>query len=503
MSFQIPTMHMPLTAYRRLEARFRRISVLGDIEGMLSWDMATMMPAGSAQARAEHLAAIKVLCHELLTDPEMSDLLAAAEAEVGLDSWERANLAEMRRLHLRASAVDAPLTDALVKAEAECEMHWRKARPARDFALVRKPLQALLDLKREAAQAIGEKLGVAPYDALIDAFEPGMGAAEIDRLFAPLVEKMPGLLARVMERQKPALPLEGPFPVEIQRELAHSFMKVLGFDFEYGRLDTSLHPFTGGASGDVRLTTRYDESDFTRSLMGVLHETGHALYEQGLPPDWRYQPAGRVPSMMLHESQSLLVEMQACRSHEFLTYAAPVIAKAFARSGPAWSADNLYWLYTHVEPGAIRVDADEVTYPFHILLRYRLEKALIAGDLRLEDLPAAWNEGMKELLGFAPADDAQGCLQDIHWYDGAFGYFPSYTLGAMAAAQLFEAACSFEPAILPGLAKGDFRPLVSWLRENVHRHGSRLAAADLIHEATGRPLDAVAFLAHIERRYLS
>ena len=465
--------------------------------------MATMMPVGSAAARAEQLAAVKVLCHELLTDPEMPGLLAGAEAEVGLESWERANLAEMRRLHLRASAIDAALTDALAKAESDCEMHWRKARPARDFAMVLRPLKTLLDLKREAAAAIGEKLGMAPYDALIDAFEPGMGAAEIDRLFAPLVEKLPGILARVMERQKPALPLEGPFPVAVQRELALQFMQILGFDFEYGRLDTSLHPFTGGASGDVRLTTRYDESDFTRSLMGVLHETGHALYEQGLPPDWRYQPAGRAPSMMVHESQSLIIEMQACRSHEFLTFAAPLIAKAFSRSGPAWSADNLYRLYTHVEPGAIRVDADEVTYPLHILLRYRLEKALIGGDLPLEELPAAWNDGMKELLGFTPADDGEGCLQDIHWFDGAFGYFPSYTLGAMAAAQLFAAACKSEPAILPGLAKGDFRPLVSWLRENLHQHGSRLAPADLIHEATGRPLDAGAFLAHLERRYLS
>ena len=496
-------MHMPLTPYRQLEARFRRIGVLGDIEGMLTWDMATMMPVGSADARAEHLAAIKVLVHELLTDPEMPELLARAEDEIGHDGWERANLADMRRLHLRASAIDSALTDALAKAEAECEMRWRRARPARDFSLVRDELRHLLNLKREAAAAVGDKLELAPYDALIDAFEPGMTAVEIDRLFAPLIESLPGLLDRVMDHQKPALPLEGPFPVEIQRRIGEEFMKDLGFDFERGRLDVSLHPFTGGASGDVRLTTRYDENDFTRSLMGVLHETGHALYEQGLPEDWRYQPAGRVPSMMLHESQSLLIEMQACRSHEFLTFAAPRIAEAFGRHGPAWSAENLYRHYTAVKPGAIRVDADEVTYPFHILLRYRLEKALIGGDLPVADLPGAWNEGMKELLGFTPADDAEGCLQDIHWYDGAFGYFPSYTLGAMAAAQLFEAACKAEPAIKPGLAKGDFRPLVGWLRANVHREASRLAPADLIHQATARPLDAASFLNHLKRRYLA
>ena len=496
-------MHTQISPYRKLEARFRRIGVLGDIEGMLSWDMATMMPPGSAESRAEHLSAIKVMVHELLTDPELPELLASAETEIGHDSWERANLAEMHRLHLRESAIDSALTDALAKAESDCEMRWRKARPASDFSLVRKSLSRLLELKREAAAAIGEKLNLAPYDALIDAFEPGMTADKIDGLFAPLIEKLPGILARVMERQKPALPLEGPFPVDVQRELGIEFMRALGFDFERGRLDVSLHPFTGGASGDVRLTTRYDESDFTRSLMGVLHETGHALYEQGLPEDWRYQPAGRVPSMMLHESQSLLIEMQACRSFEFLTYAAPHMARAFGGSGPAWNADNLYRLYTAVKPSAIRVDADEVTYPFHIFLRYRLEKALIAGDLKVDDLPGAWNDGMKELLGFTPADDAQGCLQDIHWYDGAFGYFPSYTLGAMTAAQLFEAACRAQPEIKPGLAKGDFKPLLGWLRANVHREASKLAPADLIHQATSRPLDAASFLAHLERRYLA
>ena len=498
-------MHMPATAYHRLEERFRRIAVLRDIDSLLHWDMSTVMPLGAAAPRAEQMAAIKVLCHELLTAPDMGELIGAAQAVGGLDPWQAANLAEMRRQWLHASAVDAGLTEALAKATSACEMIWREARPRRDFASVRGALQTVLDLTIQSAQAKADILGLSPFDALMDSFEPGVGEAEVDRIFAPLVKALPDLLARITERQKaaPPIPLEGPFPAAKQREICLKLMGLLGFDFEQGRLDTSLHPFCGGAAGDVRITTRYDEGNFTKSLMGVLHETGHALYEQGLPAQWRYQPVGRVHSMAIHESQSLLIEMQVCRSREFLTFAAPIIAHSFAGNGAAWTPENLHRHYTRVAPGAIRVDADEVTYPLHISLRYRLEKAMLARDLALGDLPAAWNEGMNKLLGFTPAHDGEGCLQDIHWFDGAWGYFPSYTLGAMAAAQLYEAATAAEPGIGPSVAEGSFAPLLSWLRRNVHGEASRLRAMDLVHRASGRPLDANALLRHLERRYLA
>jgi len=317
---------------------------------------------------------------------------------------------------------------------------------------------------------------------------------------------LPTLIAGALERQAarpPLLPLAGRFPVEAQRRLGVQLMERLGFDFEHGRLDVSLHPFCGGTPDDVRLTTRYDESNFTRALMGVLHETGHALYERGLPNDWRRQPVGHARGMSLHESQSLLMEMQACRSREFIEFLAPLLREAFGGSGQAWQADNLYRLYTHVERSLIRVDADEVTYPAHVILRYRLERALITGDLALADLPGAWNDGMRALLGVAPANDREGCLQDIHWYDGAWGYFPTYTLGAMTAAQVFDAAKRADPRILPSIAAGDFAPLLAWLRANVHAKGSRYATAEIIAQATGRPLDALSFERHIETRYLA
>ena len=296
---------------------------------------------------------------------------------------------------------------------------------------------------------------------------------------------------------------EGPFAVEKQRALGLRMMAALGYDLERGRLDVSTHPFCGGADNDVRITTRYDEDDFARALMGVLHETGHALYEQGRPQAWLSQPVGQARGMSIHESQSLLVEMQACRSREFLSFAAPLMRETFGGTGPSWEAEAVWRRYTKVAPGFIRVDADEVTYPAHIILRYRLEKALIADAMPLSELPAAWNQGMRDLLGIVPPDDRNGCLQDIHWPSGGWGYFPTYTLGAMTAAQLFDAACKAQPEILPAIGRGDFAPLVAWLRANIHGKGSLLETDALLTQATGRPLDASVFKAHLERRYLA
>ncbi|HUH83544.1 MAG TPA: carboxypeptidase M32 [Stellaceae bacterium] len=497
---------MSLSPYRSLEARFARLGALQDATAMLQWDTATLMPAGGAAARAEQLATLRLVCHELLTDPAVADLLAQAEAEPALDPWQLANLAEMRRLWVHATAVPADLVEALSKACSACEMRWREARPAGDFALVLPALGRVLALVRETAAVKAERLGKRRYEALLDEYEPGGSEAAIDRLFDKLAKSLPRLIEGALQRQAqrpPLLPLTGPFPIEAQRKLGLELMQRLGFDFEHGRLDVSLHPFCGGTPDDVRLTTRYDESNFTRALMGVLHETGHALYERGLPPDWRRQPVGHARGMSLHESQSLLMEMQACRSREFIEFLVPLLRQAFGGSGKAWEADNLYRLYTHVERSLIRVDADEVTYPAHVILRYRLERALVAGDLALADLPGAWNDGMRALLGVAPANDREGCLQDIHWYDGAWGYFPTYTLGAMTAAQIFDAAKRADPRIPASVAVGDFAPLLTWLRANVHAKGSRYATAEIITQATGRPLDASTFERHIETRYLA
>ena len=495
-----------MSAYEELERRFRRITNLQHAIALLQWDLATMMPEGGREARAEELATLRVLAHEQLTDARMADLLAAAETEVAaLGPWQRANLREMRRAWLHAGAIDARLVEALSKANAACEAVWRAARPKSDFAMIRPHLEGVLALTREVAEAKAARLGTTPYDALLDEWEPGGRSQEIDRVFTPLAAFLRPFLEEVLEHQAKAPAARrpaGPFALPRQQALCQKLMGVLGFEFGHGRLDVSLHPFCGGTPDDVRITTRYDEADFTQSLMGVLHETGHALYERGLPAAWRYQRVGEPRGMSMHESQSLLFEMQACRSREFLAYLAPLAREAFGGSGPEWEAGNLIRLYTKVERSLIRVEADEVSYPAHVILRYRLERAMLAGELAVAELPAAWGEGMEQLLGIRPPDDRRGCLQDIHWYDGAWGYFPTYTLGALTAAQLFAAAKRAEPRIPGALAKGDFAPLLGWLRTHVHAKASLLPTSELIREASGSALDPAIFERHLKERYL-
>jgi carboxypeptidase Taq len=493
-------------AYSRLERHFHDIAVLGDTIRLLQWDQATMMPTGGAGARAEQMARLQVQRHERLTAPDIETLLTEAEESAeSLGPWQQANLREMRRIADEAGAVPEDLVAAHSRASSLCEVAWRGARRDDDFGAVLPGLQSVLDVTREVAAARADRLGVAPYDALLAQYEPGCGMATVDRLFDDIADFLPDFLSDVLDRQDKAgaaLMPDGPFAIEAQRALCRDMAMAVGLDFETARIDESAHPFSSGVPEDSRITVRYNEADFAEGLMAVLHETGHAMYERGRPEDWRYQPVGRARGMALHESQSLLVEMQACRTPEFYDWAGPRLRTAFGGDGAAWEPDNLHRLSIRVQPDFIRVDADEVTYPAHVILRYRLEKALLAGDLALADLPGAWSDGMQALLGIVPPTNRTGCLQDIHWYAGAWGYFPTYTLGALAAAQIFQAAVASEPAIMPGIRQGDFAPLMSWLRARIHSHGSRLSTDDLLTEATGGPLESTAFKRHLRQRYL-
>jgi carboxypeptidase Taq len=497
---------MSTAAYSKLEKRFRRIGIIRDINEVLHWDNATKMPAGGGPGRSNQLAELSAINHSLLCNTEIGDLLDEAEKDVTLGSWQVANLNSMRRKWRHATALSEELVLALSKASSKCETVWRSARAEDDFPAVLPYMDNLLSLVRECAQTKSEKLGLSQYDALLDEYEPGGLSADIDLRFAELEAFLPEFLGQVLENQKsdppPAMP-DGPFDIAAQQNLGLRLMTALGFDFKHGRLDVSLHPFCGGTPDDVRITTRFDENDFTSAIMGVLHETGHGLYERGLPQEWRYQPVGEALGMAIHESQSLLVEMQMSRSLPFIEFAAPLIRDAFGGAGPAWEPQCLYRNLINVEPGLIRVDADEVTYPMHVILRYRMEKQMILGDLALRDLPAAWNDGLESLLGIRPPNDREGCLQDIHWYDGAWGYFPTYTLGAMTAAQLYAAALQSNPQISLGIAKGNFTALLAWLGKNVHSLGCSIGPEKVIEQATGHPLDSKAFISHLKARYLS
>tara|TARA_B100001245_G_scaffold64860_1_gene44941 strand:+ start:1533 stop:3020 length:1488 start_codon:yes stop_codon:yes gene_type:complete len=493
-----------LMHYETLEARFSKINNLNHAVAMLSWDDAAVMPPGGGVARAEALATLNGVLHGELSAPEIADLIHAT-ADEPLEAWQRANVREMERSFDAAMAVPADLVTAYSKATSICEQRWRQLRAANDFNGILPLLSEVVNLTRHRAQCLAEAKGLELYDALLDIYEPGLRQADVDPLFRVLLDFLPGCIDSILARQEPAIPIEGPFAEDRQANLGRVMMTRLGFDFEHGRLDVSHHPFCGGVPDDTRITTRYNENNFLESLFGVLHETGHALYEQGLPSLWRTQPVGGSGGMALHESQSLFMEMQVCRSPDFIAFAAPHIRDAFGGGNESaeWSADNLLQHVRKVGRGFIRVDADEATYPMHVILRYELEKALVAGNLDPADIPDAWNEKMQSYLGLdTEGNDADGCMQDVHWFSGAIGYFPTYTLGALAAAQLFKSAME---AIddLPGLiAHGEFGSLVGWLRHQVHSQGRLLATGPLIEKITGEPLSAQAFKVHLESRYL-
>lgn len=462
-----------------------------------------MMPPRGIEARASAEAEMNALIHRSRTDSRLTDWLRMAEDE-RLDDIQRANLREIRRDWRNANALPESLIEAKTLAGAKCEHAWRSQRPANDWRGFLENFRVVVRLAREEAQLLSGDTGLTRYDALMDRFEPGMRSAEIDRIFDDVKQWLPDLIARAEAKQRvePVIAPVAPFPVATQRELSLAFMKLLGFDFEAGRLDESTHPFTGGVPEDVRLTTRYREDDFAQSLMGTIHETGHARYEQKLPREWLGQPIGQARSYGIHESQSLSFEMQLARSRGLIGLLAPMLAARFGDQ-PAFRADNLYRLFTRVKRGFIRVEAAEVTYPAHIILRYDVERALIEGEIEADDIPALWDEKMQSLLGLDTRGNFRdGCMQDVHWTEGVFGYFPSYTLGAMYAAQWFASMRRAAPDLDARIAAGDFAPVFDWLNANIWSQASRWETAELAQRASGETLNAAHLRAHLEERYL-
>jgi carboxypeptidase Taq len=496
---------MALSPYQQLEQEFRRLHAFRSAASVLRWDSAVMMPRGSSDLRGEQLAALETESHSLVTSPRVSRLLDRAEANIqGLEDWQRANLREMRRERDHSIATPQNLVSRLAKATARAEVKWIEAKQKSDFSIFAPHLEEVVNLLRDKATLVGKAMNLDPYDALADEFSPGLASAEIDQIFTTLGRRLPGLIQEVTELQakRPPLEISGRFAPSKQRQLAVEIMKTMGFPFDRGRLDESEHPFTGGVPGDIRITTRFSGTDPLTGLMGVLHETGHAMYDVGLPEQWRGQPVGRDRGMALQESQSLLLEMLICRNRPFLRYLKPLLEKSFGISGPEWEVENLYRLLIRVRRSLIRVDADEVTYPVHIMLRYELENEIMKGELRIKDVPEAWNTRMADRLGVRPSNDAEGCLQDVHWAVGSFGYFPSYAIGAVIAGQLYESLRAERPELDDEIAAGQFSGLFSWLRQNVHSLAASVSTPDLIKNATGKPLSAAAWLRYIEGKYL-
>jgi carboxypeptidase Taq len=496
---------MSASPYKQLEQEFKRLHAFRGALSLLRWDAAVMMPRGSADLRGEQRAALETEHHAFLTAPRITRLLDRAQANSqGLADWQLANLREMRRQRDHAIAIPVSIISGLVKATSRAEAHWLEAHKQGKFELFAPYLEEVVSLVRDKASLLGQALNLTPYDALVDEFSPGLTSADIDAMFKALARRLPALIRETiaLQESRPLLPISGKFAPSKQHALAVEVMTAMGFPFDRGRLDASEHPFTEGVPGDMRVTTRFDSNDLFSGLLGALHETGHAMYNLGLPQDWRDQPVGRDRGMGLEESQSLLIEMILCRSRPFVQYLRPLLEKHFGVTGPEWSEENIYAHLTRVRRSLIRVDADELTYPLHIQLRYELEKELLSGELAVRDLPAAWSAGMEQRLGIKPADDTQGVLQDVHWAVGSFGYFPSYVLGAVIAAQLYESLRRDVPQLDAELARGEFTGLFAWLRTHVHAFGAKVTMQELMKSATGKPLSAVAFVRYVENKYL-
>ncbi len=490
--------------YDRLLAFLKDAANINAAKNLLVWDMETIMPEAGADARSGPVSCLEGLAHEKLTSAEYRDLLSPlaelrdaggipaddpAYAVVGL-AWKN---------YRREARLPSSFVTELSALCASSHHVWKDAREKKDWAAFLPNLTRIVAMKREEARLVG--FTASPYDALLDAFEPGMDAAKTSALLDGIAPPLAALVRRIGASPTDRGP-EGTrvaAPLAAQAELNRVFATRLGFDLRGGRIDPTAHPFmTRIHVGDIRICTRYDEADALYALMSTFHEAGHGMFEQGLPSSLYGTPAGEVASFALHESQSRLWENMVCRSLPFCEFLARELGAAGIGAPPA---ALLHRALNAVAPSFIRTEADEVTYNLHICLRFRIERDLIEGSLDPADVPAAWNALSREYFGIEPEHDADGALQDVHWSAGLFGYFPTYALGNLYAAQLYEAASREIPGLEDGFREGRFADLLAWLRDRVHRHGSLVDAATIVARATGKPPSPVPFLAYVERKY--
>ena len=489
-----------MSAYDELLERLRDIDLIGQIGGLVSWDQEVLMPPKAAGLRAEQLAWISKTGHQRLTNPRIGELLDALEVTDGLNDVQTANVRLARESYDKATKLPTEFVEEMAKHRSKAQISWSEARAKDDFSIFRDDLAKSIDLARRKADYLG--YDELRYDALLDIYESGLTVARVDPLFAGLRDNVAPLIKAVVESgNRPDISWveDNSWEQPGQEALSQGVSEAIGFDFSAGRRDASTHPFCGGPNpDDVRWTTRYSESDPFGSLYGSMHETGHGTYEQGRRRDLDFQPAGEANGLGVHESQSRLWENQIGRSHEFCEWALPMWQKHFPQNMDGVDSEALWQAVNLVEPSLIRVEADEATYNMHIMIRYEIEKKLIAGDLEIDDLPDAWDDMYEEFLGIRAPNRTLGVLQDIHWSMGAFGYFPTYTLGNLYSAQLLAAARKDLPDHDEQMRCGEFGPLLDWMREHVHQRGSILEPADLIEEATGSPPSPDAFVDYLK-----
>lgn len=480
----------------------RTIADLDAANAVLSWDQETNMPPAASEGRAEQLATLSGVAHRMRTAPDYTGLLDELRRDgAGLEDWQQAAVRETARDIDRAAKLPEKHVSTLARESALAHDAWKKARAASDFSLFRNNLRALVELKRREAELVG--YGAHPYDALLDIFEPGMTVATLRPIFSRLLDGTRELLAKVKESGTTvdSSMLHRSFDAEKQMRFSHDTVAALGFDFSAGRVDLAAHPFcTSFGIRDVRLTTRIYPDDLRSCLFGLIHEAGHGMYEQGFDPMLARTPLASGISMGIHESQSLFWENMIGRSHEFWTWAYPRLQATFPDQLSDVDLESFYRAVNVVEPSHIRVEADELTYNLHIMLRFEIETGLIDGSIEVDDVPAIWNKRTEEYLGITPENDAIGCLQDIHWSFAGFGYFPSYTLGKLYAAMLREAIVKDLPNVTTQIESGDFSAILEWLREKLHRWGKRKTASEVISDICGATLSERPFLEYNARK---
>jgi len=495
-------------AYTALAAKVRAVHLLASSGSILGWDQETMMPDGGVALRAAQLAQLARLGHQLFTSREMGDLVAAAKFETQSlpeHHADRVDVREIERDWSKATKLPESLVSELAELSSKAMHEWAAARQDNNFAHFLPWLQKTVELSRRKAECLGWPEGGEPWDALADSYEPGLQASEVQRVFDPLRVRLQGLLDRLRGgTRKPSNAFnEQPLAIADQERFMKHIAEKIGFDFSRGRLDRSTHPFCGGSHcNDVRMTTRYHEICLLDALGSTMHECGHGMYEQGLQSTRIGLPMGEAAGLSVHESQSRLWENQVGRSAEFWKWCQGQLPAFFGKACDHFSLTDLVDGANIVEPGFIRVEADEGTYNMHIMIRFQLERALMKGDLLVADLPLAWNSMYADYLGLKVPDDRRGCLQDVHWSMGAIGYFPTYTLGTLLSAQLFEKVKVDVPGLEQGISKGEFKPLLAWLRTHVHAEGRRYRLDGLCKKVTGQPLSADPLMRHLEGKLL-
>ncbi|WP_323847529.1 MAG: carboxypeptidase M32 [Phytoplasma sp.] len=490
--------------YNKLEKKIEKIYHLKNILSVIQWDISCNIKKDSLESRTQEVITVENIIHSELTSQEIQNLLEQTKKEFSLlDDWQKVNVKEIEKQITEANLIPIELKEKMTIATAHAEINWRKAKKENDYNLFKPYLQKVLDYTKKIAKIRAKKFNLSLYDSLLDKFDAGSTTKENQEIFEVLKKELPFIIQKILNKQKDIIFNEIPMNLDMQKKINQYMTEVLGFDFQKGRLDESTHPFCGGTPYDIRMTTKYNPSNFLDAFYATIHETGHALYEQNLPENYKNQPVGQAKSFQFHESESLFMEKQIGKSKSFISFLNKILNNQFNQTNSIFEADKLYKQVNQVKPDFIRIFSDEITYMFHIILRFEIEELLINDKLSLDDLPNCWNQKSQEYLGIMPCNYSEGCLQDIHWSQGAFGYFPSYAKGMIIAAMKMKKLKKLYPELEHDIQNGEFKYLNNYLNKNFRHLGSSKKSRELLYISTSEyKINPYIFLDYLKEKFL-